>query len=546
MNDRQPMADLILNNGILRTQDPQNPVADAAAMTGGILTAVGSNDAVNSLADSHTHRIDLGGRLVLPGFTDVHFHYCDWTLGRQKLDLAALRSLPQLIQTVKTATAEKQPGQWILGLGFNETQWPENRMPRRDDLDAAAPRHPVFLWRCDLHLAVANSMALEKAGITAETPDPPHGVIGRDARGKPNGILKEQAIDRVKAILPVPGEKETAMTMQNGFAVVHAMGITGLHDLRLMDGQQGALALKSWQRLNENGALDLRCWVTLPGQRLDEAVALGIRSGWGNDRLRIGHVKYFVDGGMGARTAWMLKPYRDAGCGMPLMAMEELQGRLQKAHAAGLAVAVHAIGDRANRELVGLFEKIQPSAENADICAPSLPHRLEHVQMIRPEDIARLARLNVVACVQPHNLALDMDMIDECVGENGRYTYAFGDLLAAGIAMCLSSDAPVCDPNPLTNIHAAVTRCRSDGTPAGGWYPAQKISVAQAVRAYTLTPAIVGGRAGELGCLKRGSLADMVILDRDIYHVDPMEIIQTRVEMTIFDGRIVHRRSSFS
>jgi len=207
---------------------------------------------------------------------------------------------------------------------------------------------------------------------------------------------------------------------------------------------------------------------------------------------------------------------------------------------------VHAIGDRANRELVGLFEKIQPSAENADICAPSLPHRLEHVQMIRPEDIARLARLNVVACVQPHNLALDMDMIDECVGENGRYTYAFGDLLAAGIAMCLSSDAPVCDPNPLTNIHAAVTRCRSDGTPAGGWYPAQKISVAQAVRAYTLTPAIVGGRAGELGCLKRGSLADMVILDRDIYHVDPMEIIQTRVEMTIFDGRIVHRRSSFS
>ena len=546
MNALRSKAELILFNGILRTQDAQNPVAEAVAVRNGIITAVGGNNAVNSLADNHTLRMDLGGRLVLPGFTDVHFHYCDWALGRQKLDLAAQQSLSQLSKAVKTAASEKQPGQWILGLGFNETQWPEKRMPGRDDLDRAAPQHPVVLWRCDLHLAVANSLALEKAGIHADTPDPPHGLIGRDAAGKPDGILKEAAIDQVKNILPVPGEKETARAMQTGFGLVHAMGITGLHDVRLMDGQQGALALKSWQQLNADGRLDLRCWVTLPGQRLDEAVALGIRSGWGNDRLRIGHVKYFADGGMGARTAWMLEPYRDGGRGMPLMDMQTLQDRLQKAHAAGLAVAVHAIGDRANRELVRLFEGLPKHGAAANVFEPSLPHRLEHLQMIRPADIRRLAKLDVVACVQPHNLVLDMDMIDACIGDNGRHTYAFGDLLAAGIAVCLSSDAPVCNPNPLVNIHTAVTRCRPDGTPVGGWYPQQKISVAQAVQAYTLAPAMLGGRADELGCLKQGFRADMVILDRDIYRIDPMQILQAKVAMTLFDGRIVYRHPSFS
>jgi len=546
MNARDPQADLILFNGILRTQDPHNPLARAAAVSRGMITAVGDNGRIKGLAARRTRRIDLAGRLVLPGFTDVHFHYCDWALARRRLDLAAVTSLSGLIESVKTAAAAKAPGEWILGLGFNESRWVQKRMPCRDDLDAAAPHHPVLLWRCDLHLAVANSLALKKAAIDAGTRNPPRGVIERDADGRPNGILKEQAIERVKDLIPMPAESQTVRAMQEGFGEVHAMGITGLHDVRLMDGRLGALAFKSWQRLDADGKLELRCWVTLPGQRLDAAVALGLRSGWGNDRLRIGHVKYFADGGMGARTAWMLEPYRDAGCGMPMMSVEELYGRLQKAHRAGLAVAVHAIGDRTNRELAGIFERLQKGGPPPGTCRPLLPHRLEHVQMIRPPDIRRLSPLGVIACVQPHNLVLDMDMIDACLGEKGRYTYPFGDLTAAGIPVCLSSDAPVCDPRPLANIHAAVTRCRPDGTPAGGWYAKQKISVARAVRAYTRTPALAGGRSADLGCLKPGYRADMVILDRDIYRVDPMQILETRVEMTLFDGRIVHRRSSFS
>lgn len=536
--------DLILFNGQIRTMDDQRPRAGAIAVKAGRIMALGDNDEISALADSKTERVNLNGRLGIPGMMDSHFHFYDWAMGRQQLDLARVKSLDELLDQVAQAAGNSAHEKWILGQGWNESDWPEHTMPRRDDLDAMAPAHPVALWRCDLHLVSVNSRALELAGIDETTPDPPDGVIEKDSSGRPTGILRELAPNLVKTVIPAPNADEIVAAMRDGISHLHTLGLTGLHDVRLMGGLEGAPALKAWQLLNEKGELALRCWVSLAGERIEEAIALGLRTGLGDEHLRIGHLKYFADGGMGARTAWMLEPYLDAEYGMPLGSMAELSRNIAAAEKAGLAVMVHAIGDRANREVITTLEglaKLRNETKERSFVPPVLPHRIEHTQMIRSEDIQRLAKLKVAACVQPHNMILDINMIEESVGPRGRWTYAYKEMIDAGIPVLFSSDAPVCDPSPLVGIHAAVTRQRRDGTPAGGWYPEQRISVEDAVRGYTTAPAAFYGQSRQMGTLTPGKRADMTILDRDIFQVDPMEIADTRVEMTIFDGRIVYR-----
>jgi predicted amidohydrolase YtcJ len=536
--------DLILLNGNIRTMDAQKPQAQAMAVKTGRIMAVGDDEEIKALADTKTQHVNLKGRLGIPGLMDSHFHFYDWAMGRQQLDLARINSLDELLDLVAQAAGRLPQENWILGQGWNESDWPEHTMPSREHLDAMAPAHPVALWRCDLHLVSVNSRALELAGIDETTPDPPDGVIEKDSAGRPSGILRELAPNLVKTVIPAPTADQIVTAMRDGITHLHTLGLTGLHDVRLMGGVEAAPALKAWQLLNEKGKLDLRCWVSLAGEGLQEAIALGLRTGLGDERLRIGHLKYFADGGMGARTAWMLEPYLDAEYGMPLGSMAELARNIEAAEKAGLAVMVHAIGDRANREVITILEqlaKLRSETKEQSSMPPMLPHRIEHTQMIRSEDIQRLAKLNLAACVQPHNMILDINMIDESVGPRGRWTYAYKEMIDAGIPVLLSSDAPVCDPSPLVGIHAAVTRQRRDGTPAGGWYPEQRISVEDAVRGYTSVPAEFYRQTHEMGTLTPGKWADMIVLDRDIFQVDPMEIADMRVEMTIFDGRIVYR-----
>jgi hypothetical protein len=544
MTQNPSAPDLILFNGQIKTMDDARPRAQALAVKAGRIMAVGENKEISALAGSKTERVNLDGRLGIPGLMDSHFHFYDWAMGRQQLDLAGVKSLDELLNQVEQAAGKLPRENWILGQGWNESDWSEHTMPRRDHLDAMAPAHPVALWRCDLHLVSVNSRALELAGIDETTPDPPDGVIEKDSSGRPTGILRELAPNLVKSVIPAPSADELVAAMRDGIAHLHTLGLTGLHDARLMGGLEGAPALKAWQLLNEKGELDLRCWVSLAGERIEEAIALGLRTGLGDERLRIGHLKYFADGGMGARTAWMLEPYLDAEYGMPLGSMAELGQKIAAAEKAGLAVMVHAIGDRANREVITILAeqaKLRKQAQAGSFVPPVLPHRIEHTQMIRSEDIQRMAKLKIAACVQPHNMILDINMIDESVGPRGRWTYAYQEMIDAGIPVLLSSDAPVCDPSPLVGIHAAVTRQRRDGTPAGGWYPQQRISVEDAVRGYTTVPAAFYGQSREMGTLTPGKRADMTVIDRDLFQVDPMEIADARVEMTIFDGRIVYR-----
>ncbi len=310
---------------------------------------------------------------------------------------------------------------------------------------------------------------------------------------------------------------------ENATNALYRRGVTGIHDIRLMADKDGARAFRAFQKLDQERRLDLRTWVTLPGHQLDEIIALGLCTGFGNDYLRIGHVKYFSDGGMGGRTAWMIDPYLDAECGMALMDMDFLAGEIGKADDAGLSVMVHAVGDRANRELIGIFEAVQARRVAAQKLPLVIPHRIEHVQMIRPEDLRRLRKLHLALNVTPANMVLDMNLIDTVVGDNGRWTYAFGPLMETGLPVMFSSDCPVCDPDPLAGIHAAVTRQRLDGTPEKGWHAQNCVDFADAVKAYTVTPAAVH-QASDLGVIRPGNKADLTVLNENIYTLPPSQL----------------------
>ena len=531
---------IILFNGTIATQNNKAPFAQAVAVGKGKTLAIGRNQEVLNLATKDTEKIDLKGRLVIPGFIDTHIHFYEWALKRQGIALDDLTSLQELLNRAQQAAQKQPPNQWIMGQGWNETDWVEPIKPTRKLLDKVAPDHPVLLWRCDLHLAVANSRALKLAGITTETPDPPDGQIERDHKGRPTGILRELAINLVREVVPPPSTDQVQKAFENATKALHRRGITGIHDIRLMADKDGAQSFQTFQKLDHDGRLKLRCWVTLPGEELDNIIGLGLRTGFGNERLCVGHIKFFSDGGMGARTAWMINPYLDAGHGIPLMDMDVLAQHIEKADKAGLSVMVHAVGDRANRELIKIYKTLESNRSRFSLPPPAIPHRIEHVQMIRPEDADQLRDLHVALGVTPANMTLDINLIDLALGEKGKYTYAFRQLIDTGVPVMFSSDCPVCDPDPLLGIHAAVTRQRTDGTPEGGWYPESKISLPEALQAYTSVPAMVHN-ASHIGFIAPGKKADMVVLSNNLFETSHRHILDTQVEMTLFDGCIVHR-----
>ena len=532
--------DLIFAHGDIRTGDPNQPVAQALAIASGRIVAVGETGDILNLKGPDTQVIHLESRLVLPGFIDSHIHFGPWSLGLDRLELSGAASFDDFLHLVGQAASDKPEGAWVLGQGWNETEWPENCQPTIADLDRVVPRNPLLLWRCDLHMAVANSLALKIAGITENSPDPPEGQIVRDQRGRPNGLVRESAVDLIADKVPAVSDDDLETAFKNGQKVMHQAGITGLCDVPLMNApDDAAQAKRTWQRLAEQGHLRLRVWSGISGESLGKAIVSGVRTGGGGDFLRTGPVKYFADGGMGARTAWMLEPYLDGGIGMPLIDMAVLEDNVRRADRAGLAVMIHAIGDRAVREVVGILDRIIRSRSGT---GPSVPHRIEHVQMIQPEDLERLKRLNVVAIMQPPNMVIDMNLIDECLGDRGERVYAFGDIIRSGVDTVFSSDAPVCDHRPIIGIHGAVNRQRPNLTPEGGWWPSQRISLDQAIRAYTTTPARIHGAANELGVLAAGKKADMIVLNQNIFNLSPQQIASTQIDLTMVNGDIVFRR----
>ncbi len=532
-------ADLILFNGSIHTQDPAAPKAQAIAVKGSRILNIGPDEKIMGLKTSQTNMIDLDKRLVLPGFIDTHFHFYEWAVNYNSIDFSKTPSFSRMQEQVAEKASHLGKNRWILGQGLNESDWSENRLPDRNDLDKVAPDNPVCIWRCDLHLAVANSLGLKLAGIDKTSQNPKDGVIVKDAAANPTGVLKEFAPDLIRAVVPELDEPTLLSNMRSAMKDAHRLGLTSIHDIRLMGGKEGKTALQAWQRLRQDNILSIRCHVALPGEMTDEAVKLGLMTGLGDDLLKIGHLKFFSDGGMGARTGWMLEPYLDAKMGMPLTSVADIEQAVETADQNGLSAMVHAIGDRANREIIQMFKRIED--KSASRCR--VPHRIEHMQMVRPEDLNELSTLkNVVVTCQPNNLSLDISMIDACVGDLGRYTYPIKSIMDTGVTVMLGSDAPVADKNPLAGIYSAVARRRMDFTPRQGWHMHEAISIAEAVKGYTLMPAIGSRMDHMVGSLSPGKFADIVVLDKDIYTLDAESIPSTTVDITIFNGKIVYDR----
>ncbi|MCC7354720.1 MAG: amidohydrolase [Anaerolineae bacterium] len=532
-------ADAILSRARLYTVDDAQPWAEAVAVREGRIVAVGDAREMDDLRGPQTEVYDLGGRLVLPAFSDAHIHFVWWALQRRQVDVTDVPT-PQEAAARVAARAQTLPaGAWVRGGGFNRNLWPGSEWPTKDLLDATAPRNPVALDSKDGHSLWVNSRALALAGITASTPDPMGGVIRRDARGEPTGILNENAVPLVFNAIPPESEEECIAAVREGIPLAWAAGITAIHEA---NDTPEARSFRTFQALDRAGELGLRVLQHIPVANLGHALSVGLRSGFGHDRLRIGGIKIFADGALGSRTADMLEPYvgEPDNWGVAVVDKEELLEVVSRAAAGGLLVTVHAIGDRANRHVLDVLAEVRKQErEQGD--AP-LRHRVEHVQIAHPDDLPRLARLDVIASVQPLHATSDMVMADRHWGEpRVRGAYAYASLSASGARLAFGSDAPIEPFAPLLGIHAAVTRRRADGRPGpSGWHPEQRLRVEDVVRAYTWGAAYAAGEERARGSITAGKVADFVILSQDIFECRPMDILQTQIEATFFAGRLVH------
>lgn len=526
--------DLILIHGRVYTLDPAQPFASAMVVRDGKLIYVGDDAGARAYAGSGSETVNLRGYCVIPGLTDAHMHLHHYAVSLASVDVET-PTLREALARVGERASGVPKGSWVLGHGWNHNVWGEElgagEFPTAAHLDQVAPNHPVCLETKSCHAVWVNSAALAAAGITATTPDPTGGKIVRDATGQPTGILLEGAMSLVLEIIPEPGPEELAAAMRQALARANRVGLTGLHDM------DGVLSFHAEQVLRERGELSVRIVKSTPLERLDEAVGVGLRSGFGDDWLRIGQVKMFADGALGPLTAWMLEGFETdpANTGIATTPVEVLREAVGKANAAGLGCAIHAIGDRACREVLNIYAEFRPQY-------PAVRNRIEHVQLLHPEDMGRLAQLRIIASMQPIHATSDMHIAERYWGKRSAGAYALKSQLAYGAVLALGSDCPVEVLDPLIGLHAAVTRRRADGSPGPeGWYPDQRLTVEEAVRGFTWGPAYAAGLEDRLGSLQVGKLADMTILDQDIFTVDPMNILHAQVMGTMVGGRFVWR-----
>ena len=530
-------ADLLLFNGRIYTMDPAHPRAQALAIAGNRILAVGRDAELRPLLGSGGSAVDLEGQVVIPGLIDAHVHFgwFSWAMHQGEIDLDNVPTKAEAVARVASQTRQVPEGQWIQGAGWNKNIWPDPSFPCAADLDVVSGEHPVALEDKSHHAVWVNSRALELAGITAASEDPPGGEIVRDGEGQPTGILLETAAQLVYKVVPDADVESMVKALRKGISEAHCLGLTGVHD------PGHPIVLAALQVLRARGELGLRTLVHIPSGDLEAALELGLRSGLGDEYLRIGGVKLFADGALGPQSAHMLAPYEGtvSNTGIPTLAADELRDMVSRARMGGLSIAAHAIGDAANRFVLDAIEYAQ-SESSAMEHQPCLPDRIEHAQLLHPDDLPRLARLGVVASMQPIHATSDMEMAERHWGRRCDLSYAWRSVLDSGAHLAFGSDCPVETLDPLPGIHAAVTRCSRDGNPGPeGWIPAQRLTVAEAVHAYTAGAAQASGEAHLKGSLSPGKLADVTVLSQDIFAIEPMEILDSRVTMTIFDGRIV-------
>ena len=527
---------LALINGKIWTVNKQNPWLEAIVISGNKITAIGSTSQIQQYIDSKTKVIDLQGNFAMPGFNDAHVHFADGSFALQSVDLRDAKDELEFVQKIEKYVAKIPPGNWILQGNWNHENWQSRKLPTKELIDPVTPNHPVFINRLDLHLALANSLALKLAGIARDTPNPPGGEIKKDPiSGEPTGILLDKAWDLVLRVIPSASFDQTKTTLKHGLNHAAKLGVTSFQD------NSSAMDVGVYQALFQMKELTARVNAWRSAEFIEQYKKIGITANFGNDMLRLGALKIYTDGSMGASSAYFYEPYTDDPTtnGISRLDENELDELVTVVDDAGLQLVIHAIGDKANTLVLNALE--QAYQKNG-----SRPrrHRIEHAQVVTPEDLKRYKKLGVIASIQPSQVIDDMAWAEDRIGyERCKNAYRVGSFLKAGIPLAFGTDWAVAPLNPMLGLYAAVTREFVTGGPKGGWFPNEKISIEQAIEAYTLGSAYAEFAEHKKGSIEVGKLADIVVLSNNLLQISPKDYLGTEVLYTIVDGKVVYQKN---
>jgi predicted amidohydrolase YtcJ len=532
----EPSATLIITNATVYAVDKQHPRAEAVAVIGDRIVAVGSRVEVDSWRGRQTKVIDAGGKLVLPGFNDAHVHFIQGGAQLDQVQLTDAASPQEFAKRIAAQAAKTPKGEWILGGRWDETKWPKPELPTKELVDAVTGTTPIFVERYDGHEALANSAAMKLAGVDAKTPDVPGGVIVRDKTGNPTGIFKDAAQELIyKAVSPMSHEQRLRAARR---AMEHAASL-GVTSVQHMNPEFADVA--AYSELAEKGELATRIYAVPMETNWQDQAKIGIRRSWGSTYLRLGAVKGYADGSLGSRTAYMFEPFADDPGNSGLLSDEmhppsAMRERLMGADAAGLQLRVHAIGDRAISMMLDIFGDIEKEHGYHD-----QRFAIEHAQHMAQKDFERFAKLHVIASMQPYHAIDDGRWAEKRLGhDRARYSYAWRTFLDHGVTLAFGTDWPVAPLDPMLGLYAAVTRATLDGKNPGGWIPEEKITLPEAVEAYTMGSALAEFQGREKGSITPGKLADLVILSDNIFDLKPEAIRNAKVETTIVGGNFVY------
>ncbi|MEA3420354.1 MAG: amidohydrolase [Acidobacteriota bacterium] len=535
---KKKIADILLFNGTVWTVNSAQPWAEAVAIRGEKVLEVGSSKELKKMIGSNTQCIDLQDALVLPGFIDSHTHFLNGGFALSSIQLRDVTCRKEFIARIAEKAKNLGQGEWILNGDWDHQKFDIPELPRKEWIDSITPYNPVCLNRLDSHMVFVNSLALKKAGITKYTSYPSGGEILKDpVSGEITGILKDAAISLVKQHIPEPGLKDKIKAAEAALQHAKEKGVTSVHDMGC------AANFEVYQELLKENKLTARLYVYIPISEVEIYSRLKLKAPFGNNFLKIGGLKGFVDGSLGSSTALFFKPYIDNAENKGLLASDMfpegiMEKRIMEADEAGLQVAVHAIGDEANHIILDIIEKVVAKSPQKD-----RRWRIEHAQHLIPEDIERIAVLKIIASVQPYHLIDDGLWAEGKIGqERLRYSYAFKSLREKGAVLVCGSDWTVAPLDPITGIYAAVTRQTLDGKNPRGWIPEQKISLEEVIKDYTLSGAYAEFSENIKGSLERGKLADLVVLSKNLFKIPPEEIMETEVKMTVFNGEIIYKK----
>lgn len=531
-----PMAaDLVLFNGRVFTVEKSMPWAEAIAICDGKFIAVGADAEIKKLAGKDTEVVDLQGKLVVPGFNDAHLHFTSGGLYLLGIDLRPARSEKEFVSILKEYIRKLPKGEWITGGNWDHENWPSKKHPHRDLIDAITPDHPVLVSRLDGHMALANSLALKMAGINRDTPDPQGGEIVKDKKtGEPSGILRDTACNLVEAVIPPLSRARREQAIRAAMRHAQELGVTSIQDNSSRED------LEIYQELLAKGELGVRVSAWRDGERIADLARIGIHAAFGGPFLRLGVIKLFVDGSMGAGTALFFEPYADDPdtAGLPIYKENELNALVLAADKAGLQIAAHAIGDKANAWILNALALAR--RENG---ARDSRHRIEHSQVVRPEDVLRFKDLGVIASIQPCHCIDDMRWAEKRIGKRVDDAYRWRSFLEAGVHVAFGTDWAVEPLDPRLGLYAAVTRELPGGGPAGGWHPDEKLSLAEAIEYYTLGSAYAEFQEEAKGSIVPGKWADLAVMEKDLFRIPKKDILKTAVSMTILAGKIIFKKN---